>query len=164
MPVRVGRDPLALLPEGLQLLVDRRRIVGGERFDVGLCAREIYDRSRSLRRSCRIARLGGKRGKSCLCSRQVSCLKNFANGVESLGATSLGKRFRVGVRPVLPQRSQGLVGLLCAGQISTLKSAANLFEIGLTVLIEALELLKNRLCWKQCLVLHIRAHRIRIAL
>jgi hypothetical protein len=71
-------------------------------------------------------------------------LQGLADGIESLGAAGLGKRFGIGEGPALPERSQRVVGLLSAVQIPALKSAAELLKIGLTVLVEALEFLKNR--------------------
>src|SRR5216684_250328 len=100
--------------------------------------------ARSANRCCRIALVASKRCKRCLRARQVAGLQGLAEGIERLGATGLGKRFRIGERPSLPKHSQGAVGLLSARQIPTLKSAAELLKIGLTVLVEALELLKNR--------------------
>jgi hypothetical protein len=71
-------------------------------------------------------------------------LQGLADGLESLSAAGLGKRLGIAKRSALPERGQGVVGLLSAVQIPALKSAAELLNIGLAVLIKALELLKNR--------------------
>src|SRR5208282_2452131 len=131
----------------LQLLVDRRCTIGcgdGCGGAAWLRAGKVDNRGRSrLLRSCPIA-LGGKRSKGCLRSAQVSRLQGLAEGVESLGAAGIGKRFGAGEGPVLSKHGQGLIGLLSTVQIPTLQSAAKLLKIGLAVLLEGLELLKNR--------------------
>lgn len=135
---------LPLLPVSLSLLIDRRRAVGGSGITL-LRAGKVYDRSLS-RLLCirRMALLAGKRGKGRLRSPQVASLQGLADGIESLGAAGLGKRFGIGEGPALPEYSQGREGLLSAVQIPTLKCAAELLKIGLTALVEALELLKYR--------------------
>jgi len=91
-----------------------------------------------------IAGFAGKRGKGCLRSRQVAGLQGLADGIEGLRAAGLGKRFGVGEGPILAEHSQGLVGLLSAVQVPSLKSAAEVLNIGLAGLVEALDLLKKR--------------------
>jgi len=71
-------------------------------------------------------------------------LQGLADGLESLSAAGLGKRLGTGKGSALPERGEGLVGLLSAAHIPILKSTAELLNIGLAVLIKTLDLLKNR--------------------
>jgi hypothetical protein len=71
-------------------------------------------------------------------------LQGLPDSLESLSAAGLGKGLGIAKGAALPERGQGLVGLLSAVQIPILKSAAELLNIGLPVLIKALDLLKNR--------------------
>jgi hypothetical protein len=70
-------------------------------------------------------------------------LQGLTNGVEGLGPTGLGEWFGIGEGTVLTELSQGGVGLLRAVQVAALQGAAELLKVSLTILIEALEFLKN---------------------
>jgi hypothetical protein len=56
-------------------------------------------------------------------------LQGLPDSLESLSAAGLGKGLGIAKGAALPERGQGLVGLLSAVQIPILKSAAELLDI-----------------------------------